>query len=354
MDLTSLATEANNSTAEIQAPDTFLQEAETYMTYKVAKYINKYWLPIVIPLGLVGNTLSFLVMIRPHNRSISTCIYMAAISINDNAMMCIEVHAWFVSAFDIHGWYLWECKTAAYLVFFSLQCTTYLILSMTIDKYIAIKWPHKAATYSTPGRAKMTILTIITFVALYNFPQFFITTLIEGNCYAYSAKGILTKVFSWSTFVLNGVIPFTLLIHINYVIVKTVRKSRKMFTVNVRTAGVETRQKTMKGVENQLTTMLLLITTLFLILLLPTYIRFIYASFVSSDTPSKFATSLLIFEISWKLFATNSSINFFLYCVSGTKFRNDLKEMVSGMGKTTSSFVHSSADTNRPSLSTIL
>ena len=353
MDLTLITTGTESSTAETYTEDTFLIEVKTYMTYKVAKYINKYWLPILIPFGLVGNTLTFLVMMRPNNRNISTCIYMAAISMNDNAMMFIEIHAWFVSAFDIHGWYLWECKIAAYLVFSSLQCATYLILAMTVDKYIAIKWPHKAATYSTPSRAKIIILTIVTFVALYNFPQFFITMLIKGNCYAYSAEGILTKVFSWSTFVLNGVIPFTLLIHINYVIVKTVRNSRKMFTRNVGTEAVDRRQKTMKSAENQLTTMLLLITTLFLILLLPTYMRFIYASFVTSDTPSKFAYSLLIFEISWKLFATNSGINFFLYCVSGTKFRNDLKEIVCCKGKTTSSLVLSSTDTNR-SISTIL
>ena len=76
-DLTSFPTMADNSTAETNA---FLQEAETNMTYKVAKYINQYWFPILIPLGLVGNTLSFLVMIRPNNKGISTCIYMAAIS----------------------------------------------------------------------------------------------------------------------------------------------------------------------------------------------------------------------------------------------------------------------------------
>ena len=98
-----------------------------------------------------------------------------------------------------------------------------------------------------------------------------------------------------------------------------------MFRNNVGTVGEERRHKTLKSAENQLTTMLLLVTTLFLILLLTTYIRFIYAAFVISDTPSKFATSMLIFEISYKLYVTNSGINFFLYCICGQKFRSDLK-----------------------------
>ena len=196
---------------------------------------------------------------------------------------------------------------------------------MTIDKHIVIRWPHKAVTYSSPQKAKIIIVTILFFVSMYNVPNLFITAVVKGNCYGYSTKSILTKVYSWSTFVLNGVIPFTLLSHMNYVIVKTVRNSLKMFRGDAPIAGMETRQKTMKSAENQLTTMPFVNTTLFLI---PTYVRFIYTAFVSSDTPSKFATSMFISEISYKLHVTNSGINFFLYCVSGKKFRNDLKEIV--------------------------
>ena len=159
------------------------------------------------------------------------------------------------------------------------------------------------------------------------------------------------KVYSWLSFVLNAVIPFTLLIHMNYVIVKTVRNSRKMFRSEVGTAGMETRQKTMKSAESQLTTMLLLVTTLFLTLLHPTYVRFIYTAFVSSNTPSKYADSLLISEVSYKLYVTNSGINFFLYCVSGQKFRNDLSEIFCCIRRADFSSKESRTDQN--TLSTI-
>ena len=84
----------------------------------------------------------------------------------------------------------------------------------------------------------------------------------------------------------------------------------------------------MKSAENQLTIMLLLVTTLFLILLSPTYIRFIYLTFSEMDTPFKYANTMLFFQISFKLYSTNSGINFLLYCVSGKKFRTDLKEII--------------------------
>ena len=69
-----------------------MKEAETYMAFTIADYLNKYWFPLLVPIGWFGNILSFLVMIKPNNRKVSTCIYMAAISINDNVMMCLAFH----------------------------------------------------------------------------------------------------------------------------------------------------------------------------------------------------------------------------------------------------------------------
>ena len=61
--------------------------------------------------------------------------------------------------------------------------------------------------------------------------------------------------------------------------------------------GIDVRQRTMKSAENQLTIMLLLVTILFLILLIPTYIRFIYLTFVERDTPTKYATVQCCFSM---------------------------------------------------------
>ena len=308
--------------------DAFMVEVEVYTTFKVATFITTYWFPVLIPIGLVGNTLSFLVMVKPNNRKMSTCIYMAAISINDNIMMCICFHDYLVSVVQIHRCNPIQCKFVAYFCLFALQNCTFHVIAMTLDKYIAIKWPHRAATYSTPRRAKMIAVGLYVFVFIYNFPHFFLSGVIGCQCIGYAVPGLITKVYSWFSFVLNAVIPFVLLIHMNFIVMKTVRTSRKMFKTNDNNTAMDSRQKTMKNAEKQVTIMLLLVTTLFLILLCPTYVRFIYLSFTKRDTPFEYANSILLFQITYKFYSSNSGLNFFLYCISGQKFRNDLKEIL--------------------------
>ena len=216
------------------------------MTFKIANFIDTYWFPILIPIGLVGNTLSFIVMIQPNNRKMSTCIYMAAISINDNLMMLSSFHNLLVVVLKVHGWYLWECKVASFWALLALQNSTFQVLAMTIDKYIAIKWPHKAATYSTPRRARMIAVNLSACAIVYNSPQLYLTHVVDGQCVAYGTGGLPSQIYSWSSFVLNAIIPFTFLFYMNFVIVKAVRNSRKMFGAKTSAGtdqGLETRQK---------------------------------------------------------------------------------------------------------------
>ena len=147
---------------------------------------------------------------------------------------------------------------------------------MTLDKYIAIKWPHKAATHSAPGTARKITMALYISVCIYNIPHFFISNASHGQCFAYGISSIMTRVYSWFTFVLNAIIPYTLLIHMNYIIVKTVRNSHKMFRTDDTNIGLATRQITMKSAEKQVTIMLLLVYNVIFYFNFPYLLQIIY------------------------------------------------------------------------------
>ena len=101
---------------------------------------------------------------------------MATISVNDNIMMFCCLHLYLVSGLQIHKWNSIECKFSGFVALFALQNSTFQVLAMTLDKYIAIKWPHKAATYSTPRRAKRIVVTLFVCVCIYNIPHLFLSS----------------------------------------------------------------------------------------------------------------------------------------------------------------------------------
>ena len=114
MESTSVDSNISYGEFEETTDDTFMEKVGHYVTYQIADKINKYWFPILVPIGLVGNTLSFLVMIKAGNRKMSTCIYMAAISLNDNLMMCSALHNWLVSSVKLYKWHSMECGIASF------------------------------------------------------------------------------------------------------------------------------------------------------------------------------------------------------------------------------------------------
>ena len=209
-----------------------MEDVQAFMMFKVANFISNYWFYIIIPIGIVGNTLSFIVMTKPNNRKMSTCIYMAAISINDNIMMCVCLHIFLINVIKTHKWQTMECELNVYLALFALQNGTFLIQGMTIDNYIAIKWPHRAATHSTPRRAKIIAASLYICALIYNIPHFFLSSVVSGQCQALSVSSIVTSVYSWFSFVFNALFPFTCLIYMNFIIVKSIRDSRRLFTNN--------------------------------------------------------------------------------------------------------------------------
>ena len=256
---------------EATTEDAFMKEAKAYMAYKIADIITTYWFSILVPIGLPGNILSFLVMIKKNNRKITTCIYMAALSVNDTIAMFICFHIVLVNNIKSHVLYLVECKLNAAITLFALQNGTYLILVMTIDKFIAIKWPHRAATLSTSGWARITALGVFIWAFIYNILHYFAASIVGGQCSALAISSIYTKVYSSLSFVINGIIPFMCLIYLRFMSLwKLWGKAGKCLVQMYENTGLDARQKAMRSAETQVTIMLLLVTTLFLILLFPT------------------------------------------------------------------------------------
>ena len=317
--------------------------------WKIAIAIQVYWLPVIIPLGWTGNILSLAVQLQAKNRVISCCIYMAGLAVCDCGMLAIATQYW---ARTIQVLYFMDtdlskivlpdidCKVMNWLFHVFSLTGVCITLSMTVDRFIGVCFPFQAKSLCTVSRAKKILLCTPVLTASYTVPYLLYSKQVGPSCVALAVSNTFTKIYSWVTICLNSFIPFLAIITMNSAIIKTILFRHKNFTIKEslpQTGNItedeaksKPRKEKIKTRESQLVLQLLLISFTFLALTLPLYCRFIFYLYVDSNTSlESAATFQLVYHITNKLFYTNSSVNFILYCIAGSKFRKDVCKLFS-------------------------
>ena len=207
--------------------------------------------------------------------------------------------------------------------------STFLILSMTFERFYSIIRPHKAASFNTVKKDKITIVCIFVFFTLFNILHLFMSDMDGARCVPWG-KGthFIKQFYFYIEMVIAFILPFILLLIINCVIIFTLKKRSSLIISTSELQGQgqnEGQTKKAKTSDRQITITLLVVTFSFLLLTTPIYILFIYnMPFRMVNTPRGFATFYFIYHLGEKSYYTNYAINFFLYVISGQKFRTDL------------------------------
>ena len=111
----------------------------------------------------------------------------------------------------------------------------------------------------------------------------------------------------------------------NSIIIHTLRKRSKLNISEPRGQGQNEGQTfKIKHSEKHIFTMLLTVTFTYLILNISMRDLNFFNNFYTGNTPSYYAGFHLIYHIEIESIYTNHAINFFLYVLSGRKFRTDL------------------------------
>ena len=192
--------------------------------------------------------------------------------------------------------------------------------------------PHKAASFNTVKRAKITIMIIILLAFVYNIPHLFISSVEGKQClpYGVALNKSYGQFYYWMSFTLSYALPFVILLIMNSIIIHILRtRSALQVKQEVRSGSQSQGQgQVSKNSERQIFAILFLVTFGFLILTTPANLLFLFIMIVDFTTsPHLFAGYYLFYNIAQKLYYTNHGINFFLYVLSGQKFRNDLVKL---------------------------
>ena len=180
----------------------------------------------------------------------------------------------------------WYCRAANYFNFISSMCSTLFVLNMTFERFYSIIRPHKAASFNTVKRAKITVVCIIIVSVLYNIPHLYVTSNVgwEYIPYGNSNEYSFGEFYYWLSAVVHFGLPFTLLLIMNSVIIHKIRNRFKAMSVPKTSSDSSIRDSNQgdksqhKNSDLQVFVILLLVTFAFLILTTPAYMFFFFVS----------------------------------------------------------------------------
>ena len=142
---------------------------------------------------------------------------------------------------------------------------------------------------------------------------------------------------------LNSFLPFIILLVLNCLIILTLRNRERDFhaDLNPQSTTVKSSNQTIvsanykeemmreKVRDRQLTVMLLLVSFALIVFTLPLYLRVGIYSFIDyRQSVLHYANYHLIFLFSSMCMFANNATNFFLYCLGGSRFRQDAIDII--------------------------
>ena len=296
-------------------------------------------LPIIFPLGFLGNTLSLAVMSRQVNRSVSTCVYLAMVAALDTLVMLTHI-PWFIvyhvsrQTIDISTYA--ACTLDYFLNTWAYEFSAWMLLAVTADRYMRVVHPIRSTRICNSKVAIRICLALGTILASINIFHFVVYYPEEVGGYRYClnrhfANHFVSHIWPVIDAFIYAYIPSFLMLLLNAAILRHMHHARHSVaqsnTLGVDTYGPSQIQNSILSKKlHQTKAMLFAITFAFAAFTVPIETYFIYCNF---NTGACFND--LIYAILDILFVLNHAMNFYLYCLTARRFRNEVKCLWQGM-----------------------
>lgn len=132
--------------------------------------LKKIFTPILLSLGLFGNTISMVVFTKDSMKKHSTFRYLTLLSILDLCVLytgCGQILLDVYFEIDIRSLNEFSCKMHSFLVYFFTHFSSMLLAIMSIDRTVAIL-SKKASKLSTPKSALKIFYILGSIIAILN------------------------------------------------------------------------------------------------------------------------------------------------------------------------------------------
>ena len=346
MEYNNVASSRGANASDVDAPALDINVTTEYVEFTedrsdVAKLLWIYMAPIIFTVGVLGNVLVLLVMRRRRMSGSTTSVYLRFLAIFDIAVLVVGMIPEWFEAKDILEFkeiHPVTCKLEKFCFYTCSDTAIWILVIFTLDRFHALVFPFSKLDICQPHRAKYNIL-IVAVAAVIKNVHVFIT---RGRDVSESIEGNVTEIHSencgkpqpyadfenyvrpWIAFALVSAVPFCVLLFCNIFIIRVLYSVKKMRNHQAIAAS---KDKTIV----QMSLMCLSASFCFLFCITPSIVLLIGKPYWKPEGEVNYAYDIAK-AVSNQLTYINHSANFFLYCLSGKRFRRELVQVLKCVG----------------------
>lgn len=312
-----------NGSAELSVTNCSDSVLSSERPESVTALVEKYTVPIICILGLLGNSLSLFVFFKKSLRTKSCSLFLAVRSISDNGFLVTLLMIWTSSVFDLRlSRISGICQITVFLTYVFGCLSVWLVVFVTTENYVRICKPFLVNTFCNTTKAKCAVLVLIICVlCCYNFPLWTMTKECVPNQKHYSFIKVMVYTDSLLTLVVPIIVMAFLMSQIAMSSLSSWKRRRRLSSSSA---------QRITNLTTKVTTMLLAVTLIFITLNLPSHVvrlRLLIVSFIRNQLNVTTSTDLTVQSISQLLYYLSLSINFFVYYLFGGTFRKTFNDI---------------------------
>ncbi|KAK7481120.1 hypothetical protein BaRGS_00027660 [Batillaria attramentaria] len=307
--------------------DNYGDYSEEYKRWAAA--VNTMWkvmCPIVLLVGTVGNIMIILVLRKMVSEASAFPLLFMALAVTDLVLLWVvtfprwiaEQHkVWIIDMSDA------ACKVMAWLEYSFVSLSAWLLAAMTAQRAMNIVFPLKMKKLKPRLLALVTIGCLAGASLVFNsFTLHGMTTEdpeSEGSCWwNFEFEANVRPKLDWLEIVLNSFLPSVVMVVCNGLMIHAVMKSARK--------ARERRSTAKPGMVSRVTVTLIVVSLAFIVLTFPYYVM----QMIQQRNPELDFSGpyFFFFNIAGLMWTINSAINFFLYVITGARFREEGKKLI--------------------------
>ncbi|KAL8580597.1 hypothetical protein ACOMHN_046800 [Nucella lapillus] len=306
---------------------------ESFVEYQAALLLWKIWPPCILLLGGFGNIATIFVMHRIKDHHSSQHAILMALAMSDMLLLYTgALRMWLLKLFfiDMRLLHTVACKLHMWVVYSTSAASAWLVTTVTIQRTMAVTWPHKMKVICTLRRTWIAIAAVVCAVFALYFQVVPGKEIRENSCkYVLWYEEFYRQIFTPMDLFVSSAIPSACQLVCDAVLSWTLYKSFSSSSSSI-TSRTVSRNSTedvngkRKKTASRTTVMILTLSCAFLVLTMPINVCIIWYNYTHaqvSQSPRLAAIKELLYAVTFMMWYANSAVNFLLYCFTGTKFR---------------------------------